>query len=351
MASFIDTPQTTDPLEILQYFQRRREQSPEDGRAKGIASKPGSGSIGDTNPVLGFLGDWMLSSQEKAAQARQEVMESTAAPRIRTAEQIEAEAMLSAKEAAAARDKAGIKRSLPESRTDTAGKLYDEDFMSTILDTATDGVSAGKDTEESAPVTAEQGLMSPRPVKRPDDLMPSSSDQTLLSFIAKGEGSYDSSNRGTKKGKIVGSTHATSRTGKKLSDMTIGEIQKLQAIKSPDNKDRLFAVGKYQLIPTTLAMAVDSLGIAEDQVFNEETQEKLGMWLMMEKRQDLGDYIRGKHDDLDKALEAAAKEWASLPDPKTGKSYYGSGNKAQHSVEETKRAIRGARAEYSRSKE
>lgn len=206
----------------------------------------------------------------------------------------------------------------------------------------------GADAPEGSTATNEEGLVSRRPKKRPDSLMPSEGSGTLLDFIAKGEGSYNSSNRGTKDEEIVGSSHSTTRGGKQLSEMTIGEIQQLQSIKDPDNADRLFAVGKYQLIPSTMSMAVKSLNLSEDQVFDEQTQEALGMWLMMQKRPALGAYIKGEHDDLDKAVTAAAREWASLPDPKTGKSFYGQGNKAQHSVEETRRAIRGARAAYTR---
>lgn len=186
-----------------------------------------------------------------------------------------------------------------------------------------------------------------RPQPRPVNSATSpTGSEALLSFIAKGEGSYDSSNRGTKGSRIIGSTHATSRSGKKLSEMTIGEIRALQEIKDPDNKDRLFAVGKYQLIPDTMAMAIESLGLSDDQVFDSNTQEQLGMWLLMDKRPDLGGYIRGEHNDLNRALTAAAKEWASLPDPETGKSYYGSGNRAQHSIEATTKALQDAREAF-----
>ena len=46
----------------------------------------------------------------------------------------------------------------------------------------------------------------------------------LLNFIGSGEGGYDSSNRGTVGGKIIGSTNKTVSNGKKLSEMTIDEI-------------------------------------------------------------------------------------------------------------------------------
>lgn len=175
----------------------------------------------------------------------------------------------------------------------------------------------------------------------------------FLTFISKGEGGYESSNRGTKKGVgIVGSTHNTTRGDKKLSEMTIDEIRAKQKIKNLDDKDRLFAVGKYQLIPTTFEMAVKSLGLSGDTVFNTDTQEKMGQYLLFKKRPALGAYIKGESNDMNTALLEAAKEWASLPVPtgsKKGKSYHGSGNKAQHTLEETIKALTEARTAYMNS--
>lgn len=174
----------------------------------------------------------------------------------------------------------------------------------------------------------------------------------FLTFISKGEGGYESSNRGTKNNKIQGSTHSTTRDNKKLSEMTIDEIRAKMKIKSPDDADRLFAVGKYQLIPTTFEMAVKATGLSGDTVFNPETQEKLGQYLLFEKRPALGAYIKGESNDMNSALLEAAKEWASLPVPsgsKKGKSYYGKGNKAQHTLEQTIKALTTARTAYMNS--
>ena len=181
---------------------------------------------------------------------------------------------------------------------------------------------------------------------------------SFLKFVAKGEGGYNSSNRGTKKNpdtnkkEIQGSSHNTIRGDKKLTEMTIAEIREKQKITDPDNEERLFAVGKYQLIPSTFEIAVKGLGLSADTVFDAETQEKLGQYLLFEKRPELGAYIRGESNDMNKALVEAAKEWASLPmpsGPKKGKSRYGSGNKAQHSVEETIKALTAARTAYMES--
>ena len=39
-------------------------------------------------------------------------------------------------------------------------------------------------------------------------------------------------------------------------------------------------------------------------------------------------------------------EWASIPNPRTGRSQYGSGNAAGHTVEELREAMQNARQEY-----
>jgi len=211
------------------------------------------------------------------------------------------------------------------------------------------------DVSPKAEAADQQGIMT-KPKATPVATAPATSNATegmgFLTFISKGEGGYESSNRGTKNNKIQGSTHSTTRDNKKLSEMTIDEIRAKMKIKSADNADRLFAVGKYQLIPTTFEMAVKATGLSGDTVFNPETQEKLGQYLLFEKRPALGAYIKGESNDMNKALLEAAKEWASLPVPsgsKKGKSYYGKGNKAQHTLEETIKALTEARTAYMES--
>ena len=59
----------------------------------------------------------------------------------------------------------------------------------------------------------------------------------LLSFISKGEGGYNSMNQGTQGDSIVGSTHnASTKVGKNLTGMTIGEIMERQSyLMNPNN--------------------------------------------------------------------------------------------------------------------
>jgi hypothetical protein len=191
---------------------------------------------------------------------------------------------------------------------------------------------------------------------------------SLLEFIASGEGGYDSANRGTiKQGttdKIVGSQMVASRGGRKISELTVDEILKYQAIKDPNNKDRLFAVGKYQTDNRTFPMAVEALGLSGDTVFSPEVQEQVGLYLVSEKpgRKRLSKYLKGIGDvSADRAMLDLAMEFASIPVPfaikkgsyangkwpkvdlKAGDSFYASGgkggNKAQHTVEETLKVL------------
>lgn len=185
-----------------------------------------------------------------------------------------------------------------------------------------------------------------RPKARPQSI---DAFETLFSLIQKGEGGYDASNRGTIDDDIIGSDFDTKRDGKSLSDMTIAEIREKQSIDDPNDANRLFAVGRFQVIPETFEMAVESLGLSDDTVFNEDTQNKIGMYLVTSKRPDIGKYISGKENvSLNKAMLNLAKEFASFPVPydisikrdgkliniPKGNSYYGSGNKAQYSVDE-----------------
>lgn len=179
--------------------------------------------------------------------------------------------------------------------------------------------------------------------------------KSLLNFIGSGEGGYEASNRGTVDKKIVGSTNNTVYKGKKLSEMTINEILEAQAL---TGDDRLFAVGKYQMIPSTFKEVVEGMGLSGDTVFSPDFQDQAGMYLATQKRPILGAYLNGqdwngKAVDEDTALMELAKEWASAPLPydvqiggtlrKAGDSRYGSGNKAQHSIQEARDAIRSAK--------
>jgi type VI secretion system secreted protein VgrG len=141
--------------------------------------------------------------------------------------------------------------------------------------------------------------------------------------------------------------------------MTIGQIRELQNINSPNNTNRLFAVGRYQVIPDTLQQAVEDLNLSEDTVFDQNTQDRIGMWLINEKRPAVGAYLSGADVPIDEAMLSLAKEFASVPVPfdtvdsrgrrvRAGQSYYHhfGGNRAGHSVEETRNILMQGREQF-----
>jgi hypothetical protein len=154
----------------------------------------------------------------------------------------------------------------------------------------------------------------------------------LLDLIAAGEGDYTSINRGR-----AGDTPG-GRPG--LDRLTIGEVMALQ-------RSGVFAVGRYQFIPTTLAMAVDAAGFRSTDVFSAETQDWLAVALLLGgKRPALRDYLQGKDVPLERAQLDLAKEWASIPQA-NGRGFYdgdSAGNRATAKVQEVQAALKAARA-------
>jgi hypothetical protein len=179
------------------------------------------------------------------------------------------------------------------------------------------------------------------------DVMPSevkdhlSPVDSLLSLIGQGEGGYNSINKGS--GKSFGSVHDAKFGGKSLSELTIAEIMKKQEGTRGSGRE-IFAAGRFQIIPQTMKRAVALAGISKDEVFNEDTQKRLAMALI-QNRPHLNAYLTGKSNDLHAAQLDLSEEWASLPDPKTGRSHYKGGNKASHTLEQVKESLVSARTE------
>jgi muramidase (phage lysozyme) len=154
---------------------------------------------------------------------------------------------------------------------------------------------------------------------------PTSKRQAILDMIAKGEskGNYNV---------LVGGKEAD------LTGMTIGEVKGLQEEMKKRVESGEFlssAVGKFQIINKTLNWLQEKTGdeFPDDRLFDEETQDAMGNWLL--DNRGYKDFEAGKISDEQMALNLS-KEWASLPNPKTGKSYYdGDGrNNSSHKVEE-----------------
>lgn len=127
----------------------------------------------------------------------------------------------------------------------------------------------------------------------------------------------------------------------------------LNQIVARQNAKELFAVGKYQIIPKTLKEAMEKMKLSGNEKFDEKLQERIfNEFLAGSKRPALAAYRSGKSNDIDAAMLDASKEWAGLPNPKTGKSYYdGDGrNHANVSLEEVKAGLMADRAMADRAK-
>lgn len=145
----------------------------------------------------------------------------------------------------------------------------------------------------------------------------------LRKEIAKGEGSYDSYNRG-KAGDSMNNP-----LNIKISEMSIGDIA------SKQNKKELLAVGKYQFIPITFNETVSAMGLSADTIFNASIQETMFNYLIGPvKRKILHGYLTGKHNDIDAAIDDLCKEFASMP-CSDGSGRYGgkAGNKSYGGTE------------------
>lgn len=157
--------------------------------------------------------------------------------------------------------------------------------------------------------------------------------QKFFEVVLKGESkTYNDHNwyvcKGTVKNCLRGyiegkSTNRYPLLKKPLSEYTIGEIQQFQS-NSRDSNGQLWAVGKYQIIPSTFNGLVATLGISKSSKFDKSTQDRMGYQLLM-GRQALKNYITSQSPDtlenLQKASLDVAKEWSSVgvPYPVQGK--------------------------------
>lgn len=170
---------------------------------------------------------------------------------------------------------------------------------------------------------------------------------TLADAIAAHEskGDYNVFNRG------AGNKYKIGRQD--FSGMTLDEVMKQQNLASRD-PNRLFAVGKYQIIPETLASAKKAMKLKGDEKFTPELQDRIfSEYLAASKRPQLEKFIRSG-TGLEAAKLAGAQEWASIGVKSKGdRSYYaGDGiNKAYMSSGEFETHLQNARQIYLKAKQ
>lgn len=168
-----------------------------------------------------------------------------------------------------------------------------------------------------------------------------------ISKYESGKEGYNAYNKGT-----VGNRMIPSDKPIDFSKMTISEYLRRGDLKK-DDPDRLFAVGKYQIIPDTMKSLVKQLKLNPDTTYlDPATQDLLfANGLIGVKRKKVDAYVKGESDDRDGAILELAKEFASVGIPydmtignkklKKGDSYYSGigGNKAHNSPEQVGAAL------------
>ena len=128
---------------------------------------------------------------------------------------------------------------------------------------------------------------------------------------------------------------------KPLEKTTIGDVKKFQANAKDSAYGKLWATGRYQIIPTTLLGLLKRVPLKDSDLYNKENQDRLG-WELIKERKAIIDYINGVVPDTKENLERAslemAKIWASLGVPYSAngvgkdQSYYGKNNVDKASV-------------------
>lgn len=97
-----------------------------------------------------------------------------------------------------------------------------------------------------------------------------------------------------------------------LVGMTLGEIDKLQTqmLRHPNNKWNSSAIGRYQIIRTTMRKLKTKMGLTDDMTFSPELQDQMAMQLL--EGRGLSKWQAGKMSD-EQFMAGLSAEWASLP--------------------------------------
>lgn len=105
-----------------------------------------------------------------------------------------------------------------------------------------------------------------------------------------------------------------------LVSMTLTQIDALQTrmLQHRENIWNSSALGRYQIVRTTLRNIRKTLGLSGSELFDADMQDRLACFLLGQRGIDK--YLAGRLSE-DTLLLNLAQEWASLPTP-SGKGYY-----------------------------
>ncbi|KWC56572.1 hypothetical protein [Burkholderia ubonensis] len=203
------------------------------------------------------------------------------------------------------------------------------------IDSVKDGGGAKLTAPRGAPTGGSPASASAAAPAGITGTMSSLADTAFGRLISRGEGDYNSVNRGARGGYRSGTEN--------LEGMTLAQVMAAQ------RAGQFNAAGRYQIIGGTLSEAASAMKLNGSEMFDRKLQDRIfSEYLVRNKRRAIADYVEGRSGDLRAALRAASREWASVADPDTGRSYYaGKGNnRASISAAELEAALRNTRATY-----
>jgi muramidase (phage lysozyme) len=147
---------------------------------------------------------------------------------------------------------------------------------------------------------------------------------TILDYLADSEGADYNTQYG----------YQNTTDGRLLTEMTVAEVMEAQR-----KQEGSSAIGRYQFMRQTMIDGLNAGVITQDEVFSPATQDRFATWLIENKRKG-SKWRAGKmsNEDFGRAL---SQEWASVPDPYTGASYYG--QRIKYDVETLMNVIESAK--------
>lgn len=130
-----------------------------------------------------------------------------------------------------------------------------------------------------------------------------------------------------------------------LVGMSLDDVDRLQSqmLRHPDNKWNSSALGRFQIVRTTLRGLRQEMGLKGNEKFTPQLQDKMALHLL--ERRGLSKFLNGNMKEGD-FINAISKEWASLPKTDGRGSY--AGQRAGTSVSRVRSAIGGVLAGRSR---
>jgi hypothetical protein len=124
------------------------------------------------------------------------------------------------------------------------------------------------------------------------------------------------------------SSHTKIDASSPLSGMTVAQVLEWQKMNRAAGA-RSTAAGRYQIINKTLLSLVAQLGVDPETKFDAATQDLLGSELLRQRGFDK--WSAGEIDDA-RFATSLSKEWASFPNPVTGKSNYDGDGLNKHQI-------------------